>query len=43
MNEAKTHLDESVDGKNNKFRLCLRIIHQIQIHEFLLLQIIRLL
>lgn len=38
-----THFDKGVDGENDKFGLGLRIVHQIQINQLLLFQILRLL
>lgn len=37
------YLDECVDGKNDQLWLCFGIVHEIQIDQFLLLQIVRLL
>ena len=38
-----TDLDESVDSEDDEFWLRLGVIHEVKIHEFLLLEILRLL
>jgi len=38
-----TYLDESVDSQDDKLRLSLCVVHQIEVNQFLLFQIFRLL
>lgn len=33
-----SHLDESVDGEDDELGLSLGVVHEVQVHEFLLLK-----
>jgi hypothetical protein len=35
-----THFDERVHGKDDELRLCLCIVHEIEVDEFLLFQVL---
>jgi hypothetical protein len=37
-----TYLDERVDGEDDELRLCLCIVHEVEVDEFLLFQVLRL-
>jgi hypothetical protein len=39
----RAHLDKCVDCQDNKLGLSLGVVHEIQVHELLLLQVVRLL
>jgi len=40
---TRTYLDESIDSQDNKLRLSLCVVHQVEVDQFLLLQVFRLL
>lgn len=42
LKRGKTHFDKCVNGEDDEFGLRFGIVHQIEVHEFLLLQILRL-